>query len=214
MDLEKKVTQTERMKGSESDSEDSLHGEPKHQTTVQEGVLSSSHPQNPQSWTLLKKLYTSTASLLYTFTLFMALTAWAPAGIPIPKVFKVTHEKGVLCFSLMLLGIAVAPLYTPHIIERVGKRFIFPVCTVLMSAFLLGAAYSPQFNGMVACRFLAGLVAGPIVVANEGIFADLWNPRYTTVWYSFLTCGEFIGASMGKCTFRFTSNSTPLAVYD
>ena len=166
----------------------------------QTGLLSPTHPSNPRSWPLLKKLYVSSAALLYTGTLFFALTCWGAATAKIPEtLFHVSHLKGTMPFSVFLLGIAAAPMFTPHLSERFGRQYLYPASTVLMSIFLIATAYAPNFNGIIAFRFIAGLFGGPIMVLVEGTFADLWSPRHTITWYPILACGEYLGSSIGMC---------------
>lgn len=152
---------------------------------------------DPMKWPLWKKVYTSATAWLYTFTLLNSLTCYAAAVAPVTMMFDVDMKHAILGFSLFLFGIMFAPFYTPHVSERIGRRYIYPVCTIGMSAFLLGSAYSETFVQLAICRFFAGFLGGPIVVNIEGTFADIWDAKSTVSYYSFLAAAQYFGASLG-----------------
>ena len=174
-------------------------------------IMSPHHPDNPMAWPLLKKIYTSAASFFFTFTLLNSLTSYAAGIEPVSMAFGVSMTKATLAFCLFLFGVLFAPLYTPHVSERIGRSYIYFVCTGLMSAFLLGAGFSQNFTSFAVCRFFAGFCGGPIVVNVEGTFADIWSPRHTVTYYSFLAAAQYLGASVGmiqaaKCHIYQTAN--------
>ena len=111
--------------------------------------------------------------------------------------FKVSMTVSILGFSVYLIGIAFAPIYTPHLSERFGRRVVYfcslPVCAM----FLIGTGASQSFAALAVCRFFAGFAGGPCLVLIEGTFADIWSPAYTVTYYSFLTLASYIGAACG-----------------
>lgn len=160
-------------------------------------IMAARPVDDPMKWPVWKKVYTSGAAFLYTFTLLNSLTCYAAAVTPVTMIFQVQMQPAILGFSLFLFGIMFAPLYTPHVSERIGRRFVYTYSTVGMSAFLLGAAYSQTFTQLAICRFFAGFLGGPIVVNIEGTFADIWDAQHTVTYYSFLAAAQYLGASVG-----------------
>ena len=161
-------------------------------------ILSAEDPRSPMCWPFHQKVQTSLPAWLFTFALLNSLTSYAAGIMPISQAFGVSMLKATLGFSLFLWGVLFAPLYTPHVSERIGRTYIYFVALLGMSAFLLGAAFSQTFAQLAVCRFFAGLCGGPIVVNIEGTFADLWSGRHTVTYYSFLAAAQYLGASVGE----------------
>ena len=112
-------------------------------------------------------------------------------GIAWPSV-KPTSRK------LMILGIAFAPIVTPHLSERFGRQAIYLISLPTFSLFILGASFSRSFAALAVCRFFAGIFGGPCLVLIEGTFADVWSANTTVLYYSFLALASFTGTACGK----------------
>ena len=93
---------------------------------------------------------------------------------------------------------ATAPIHTPHLSERFGRKPIYLVSLFLFAICVLGVGFQKTFSGVLGLRFLAGMFGGPCLVLIEGTFADVWSARTTVTYYSFLTLGSYIGAAFGK----------------
>ena len=115
--------------------------------------------------------------------------------------FGVTMQVAILGFSLNLLGIAFAPIITPHLSERFGRQAVYLVSLPTFSLFILGGSFSRSFAALAVCRFFAGFFGGPCLVLIEGTFADVWSAKTTVAYYSFLALASFIGAACGKLHF-------------
>ena len=124
-------------------------------------------------------------------------------------------QVAILGFSLNLLGIAFAPIVTPHVSERYGRQAVYLISLPAFSFFILGASFAHSFAALVVCRFFAGFFGvrvidfhiseamlspkkGPCLVLIEGTFADVWSANTTVVYYSFLALASFTGAACGK----------------
>ena len=109
----------------------------------------------------------------------------------------------ILPFSMYLVGIAFAPIITPHLSERLGRSPVYFISLPIFSLFIIGAGTSKTMASLVVCRFFAGFFGGPCLVLIEGTFADVWSARTTVTYYSFLSLASYIGAATGK-------NSSPI----
>lgn len=107
-------------------------------------------------------------------------------------------QVAILGLSLYLLGIAFAPVITPHLSERLGRQFVYLLSLPLFSLFVLGASFSKSFAALAVCRFFAGFFGGPCLVLIEGTFADVWSAKITVAYYAVLASASFIGAATGK----------------
>lgn len=132
------------------------------------------------------------------FNSAFALTIYTAGLDQIIARFNISMTLAILGFSLYLVGIAFAPVYTPHLSERYGRRIVYLVSLPLSAMFLIGTGASQSFAALAVCRFLAGFVGGPCLVLIEGTFADVWSPDYTVTYYSFLTLASYIGAACGE----------------
>lgn len=128
----------------------------------------------------------------------LGITSYTAGIAGVVERFNVTMQVAILGLSLNLLGIAFAPIITPHLSERFGRQAIYLVSLPLFSLFILGASFSRSFAALAVCRFFAGLVGGPCLVLIEGTFADVWSAKITVAYYSFLALASFIGAACGK----------------
>lgn len=114
------------------------------------------------------------------------------------KEFNVSMTVATLGFSLYLLGVAFAPVLTPHLSEKFGRSPVYLVSLPLFALFTLGAGYSNSFGALAVCRFFAGFFGGPCLVLIEGTFADVWSAHLTVTYYSFLSLASYIGAGCGQ----------------
>lgn len=113
------------------------------------------------------------------------------------KEFNVSMTVAILGLSLNLLGIAFAPIITPHITERLGRSPVYLASLPLFSLFILGASRSHSYSSLAVCRFFAGFFGGPCLVLIEGTFADCWRGHTTVTYYSVLSLSSYIGAACG-----------------
>jgi len=111
--------------------------------------------------------------------------------------FNISMTLAIAPFSLYLVGVAFAPIYTPHITERFGRAPVYLVSLPICALFLLGASRAQSIGALAVLRFFAGLGGGPCLVLIEGTFADVWPARTTVTYYSGLTLASYLGAAFG-----------------
>ena len=120
------------------------------------------------------------------------------AGISeVATKFNLSTSVAILGMSLYLFGIHFAPIYTPHVAERVGRSIVYLTSLFLFALFTLGAGLSTNFGSLAVCRFFAGLSGGPCLVLIEGTFADIWSAETTNTYYSILGLASYVGAAVG-----------------
>ncbi|KAH8901102.1 MFS general substrate transporter [Thozetella sp. PMI_491] len=166
---------------------------------MESGLFPPNDPENPQLWPLYKKIYTS----LFGATAFSQ-------GIPIfeaeffpeaaqskdPKIAN-NPIQAIVAFSLYIFGIFFAPILTPHMTERLGRRPTYFAGIILNALFVLGTARARTYASIAVCRFFAGFFGGPIAVLVEGTFADLWSALFTSTYYIFIMASQYFGAAAG-----------------
>jgi MFS family permease len=124
-------------------------------------------------------------------------TTYTVAVGAIPEAFGVSQRVAVLGFTMPFFGVFFAPIYTPHLSERYGRRPIYFTSFPLFCLCVIVIGLATNVSTLLAFRFLAGLFGGPCVVLIEGTFADVWSANKTVTYYSFLTLASYLGAAAG-----------------
>lgn len=91
------------------------------------------------------------------------LTSYTAGLIEVQQRYNVSRTVSILGYSIFLFGVFFAPIHTPHLSERFGRRPIYYAGFLFFCLFELGAGLSKTFAGVAILRFLAGLSGGPIV---------------------------------------------------
>ena len=139
----------------------------------------------------------------------------------VSQEFGISVTYAIAPFSLFLLGTAFAPIYTPHLSERFGRRLIYLVAAFLSATFTIGSSQARSIEALCATRFFSGFFGGPIVVLIEGTYADIWPAQKTLLYYSNLAWASYLGAAAGplvngylvqNLNWRWTQY-TPLIMY-
>ena len=187
-------------------------------------MMTMSDPDNPQNWPLHRKIYASAVAFFFAFAVYdnpctfrillrnanapfsaFGVTAYTSAITGVIAKFHVSMTVAILPMSLYLLGIAFAPVTTPHLSEAFGRSRVYLTSLPLFMLFVLGSGLANNFATLAICRFLAGFFGGPCLVLIEGTFADVWSADATNTYYSVLTLASFVGTGLGT-DFCFLSN--------
>lgn len=136
------------------------------------------------------------------------ITSYTAGITGVMKEFNVSMTVAIWGFSLNLLGIAFAPIMTPHITERLGRSPVYLISLGFFSLFILGASRSQNYASLAICRFFAGYFGGPCLVLIEGTFADCWRGHQTATYYSVLSLSSYIGAACGMAFMTLSQHSS------
>ncbi|KAL8939995.1 MAG: hypothetical protein Q9216_003047 [Gyalolechia sp. 2 TL-2023] len=166
--------------------------------------MEADDPANPQNFTLQRKVYASSVATVFAFAVAFGITSLTVGIQGVMQEFSVSMTVATLGLSLYLLGVAFAPITTPHLSEKFGRSPIYLVSLPLFALFTLGAGYSQSFGSLAVCRFFAGFFGGPCLVLIEGTFADVWSARLTVTYYSFLSLASYIGAGCAPLILGYT----------
>ncbi|KAH6870964.1 major facilitator superfamily domain-containing protein [Thelonectria olida] len=160
-------------------------------------TLSPTDPDSPMNWSFAKKLYVSAVAFTFAFVVVYGTTTYTAAITAIPDAYGVSMRTALLGFTIPFFGVAFAPIYTPHLSERYGRRPVYLASLPLFSLCVVVISVAPNISTLLAFRFLAGLFGGPCLVLIEGTFADVWSAHKTVTYYSFLTVASYWGAAFG-----------------
>ncbi|ERF74148.1 hypothetical protein EPUS_08887 [Endocarpon pusillum Z07020] len=165
--------------------------------------LPANDPDSPMNWPMVRRLYVSLVSWLFTAVVGFGLTSYTVAIPEIMVEFNISMPVVTLGFSLYIFGIFFASIHTPHWSERFGRKPVYLVSLFLCMLFTLGASRSRTWSALAATRFFAGLCGGPCLVLIEGTFADVWSVCATNTYYSFLAAAANVGAGLGPIVLGF-----------
>ena len=91
-------------------------------------------------------------------------TAYTPGISGVVMHLNVKMQVAILGLSLYLLGIAFAPMITPHLSERFGRQAVYLATLPIFCLFVVGGSFSHSFAALAVCRFFAGFFGGPSLV--------------------------------------------------
>ncbi|KAI0478659.1 MFS general substrate transporter [Xylariaceae sp. FL0804] len=173
--------------------------------------LSPMDPDSPMRWPLWKKCYTSFTAASFAFVILYGTTTYSSAVTAVVSDLGASQNVANLGFTLPFLGVFAAPVFTPHLSERYGRRPVYLASFPLFLLCVVVVGLAPNVATLLAFRFLAGLAGGPCLVLVEGTFADVWPARRTVTYYSFLTVASYYGAAFGPIIGGFVFHAKGVA---
>lgn len=167
-------------------------------------TLELTSSQNPQNWSLGKKLFASSLVWLLTFAIYIGSAIYSP-GIPgVAEQFGVSTVASTLGLTLFVLGygigtlilslflskvplcdrpshsfIALGPMIWSPLSElpTVGRSPVY-VLTLFVFVFLnFAVVYPKNFGMLLAFRFITGFIGSPALATGGASMADIWGPR-------------------------------------
>ncbi|KAK7909266.1 hypothetical protein PG985_015144 [Apiospora marii] len=154
-------------------------------------------PVLPQQWPRWKKVATSLFSLLPVVTIMYTTTSLSTAVPTVPALFATSKTLASFSFSIPFLGMTSAPLYTPYLSNRFGRKPVLLVYFLLYGAVVLGLTFAHTVGQLLLLRFLIGLLGGPCIVMAEGTLSQLWPPERRMTYYAVLAFTQYVGAAAG-----------------
>ncbi|KAK8117700.1 uncharacterized protein PG998_005981 [Apiospora kogelbergensis] len=166
-------------------------------TNCEYGNKTNVTPILPRQWPLWKKITTSMFSLFPVLTIMYTTTSLSTAVPTLPALFATSKSLASLSFSMPFLGMTSAPLYTPYLSERFGRKPVLLVYFLLYGTVVLGLTFARTMGQLLLLRFLIGLLGGPCIVMAEGTLSQLWPPARRMTYYAVLAFAQYIGAATG-----------------
>lgn len=175
-----------------------------------------SDPANALNWSFRKKAYHSFVAALMCLARSarcpkngmrpstdsvvhstFASSVYAPAVQNVQKHFHVSSTAALLPLSVYIYGLAFGPLIGAPISETHGRRYVYLISMPLFLAFTAGSAAAPNFEALLICRFLSGVLGSPPLAVGAGTNLDMWpsiNRAQMVTFYSYM---PFLGPAIG-----------------
>jgi multidrug resistance protein len=129
---------------------------------------------NPQRWSLQKKVYHTIIPTSIAFLCPFGSSVYTPARNEIMAQFGVSKEVSLLPFCLYLLGLSFGPVIAAPTSETFGRKAVYIAGLPLFGLFTLGAGFSNNITSLTVCRFFAGLFSSPGLSIGTGTISDVW----------------------------------------
>lgn len=121
------------------------------------------------------------AILLLAFGATMSMVMGVASIIPmVPKLartFEVGLPQASLVITVFTLPGIVFTLLSGILADRFGRKVVIVPALFLFGCAGVGCAFAPNFETLLALRFLQGIGAAPLGVLNTTILADTWSER-------------------------------------
>ncbi|KAF3395955.1 Caffeine resistance protein 5 [Penicillium rolfsii] len=160
-------------------------------------------PENPQNWSLTKKLLVSSLIWLLTFAIYIGSAIYSP-GIPdAAQHFGISNVSATLGLTLFVLGYGVGPMILSPLSElpAVGRSPTYVLSLVIFVFFNFGVIYASNLGMFLAFRFLTGFFGSPALATGGASMGDIWSPRardyMIAVWGCFAISAPVLGPLVG-----------------
>ncbi|KAK0464945.1 MFS general substrate transporter [Desarmillaria tabescens] len=168
-------------------------------------TLDPDEPENPDSWSRLKKW--SITILGGILVLNATFASSAPSGIlpHLMEKYTFSEQVGVLVISLFVAGFCVGPILWGPLSEEFGRRPIFIVTFFVYMCFQIGMALSQNTASLLVFRFLGGVFAAGPLTNSGAIISDMWNDKDRGKALAIFVIAPFAGPSLGPIVSGFIS---------
>ncbi|OJK00414.1 hypothetical protein ASPACDRAFT_28651 [Aspergillus aculeatus ATCC 16872] len=160
-------------------------------------------PENPQNWSIPKKLLVSSQIWLLTFAIYIGSAIYSP-GIPsAAQHFGISSVAATLGLTLFVLGYGVGPMLLSPLSElpAVGRSPTYVLTLVVFVFFNFGVIYARNLGMFLAFRFLTGFFGSPALATGGASMGDIWSPRardyMIAVWGCFAISAPVLGPLVG-----------------
>ena len=138
------------------------------------------NPLNPRNWSKRKKWAHTLLAAAVTFTITLASSIVAPARQYLAARRDISSTVATLPFSIFVLALAFGPVISRCCNALFGRKIIYIVFVMLFAIFTLAAGLVNSVAGIIICRAIAGLLAGPALSQGGAMLAEIWAPEQRT----------------------------------
>jgi DHA1 family multidrug resistance protein-like MFS transporter len=166
---------------------------------------SEDDPDNPQNWSLKKKLSIGPLILVYTISVYIG--SMYTASIPdITSIFGVSETAAALGLALYVVGYDVGPLLFAPLSEMpsIGRNPPYIYTYIIFVGLSIATALIENFAGLLVLRFLLGFFGAPALANAGASYGDFFGseqmPYVIALWGG--------GATLSPVCYAADSNST------
>ncbi|KAK8199622.1 major facilitator superfamily domain-containing protein [Phyllosticta capitalensis] len=156
-------------------------------------------PANPQNWTFGKKSFAAFQIYIYTLAVYMGSAIYAPSEQGVMNAFGVSIQQSAMGLSLYVAAYGIGPLLWSPLSEIpfIGRNPPYLITFGIFVILLVPDALAPNFDTLMAMRFLLGFFGSPCLATGGASLQDLYSfiklPYALSVWALAATCGPALG---------------------
>jgi len=160
---------------------------------------STDDPDNPQNWSLGKKLAVTAQICAYTMAVYMGSAIYAPSEVGIMRQFGVNSQLASMGLSMYVLAYGMGPMLFSPLSEMpvIGRNPPYMITYFLFVILLVPTALAHNFAGFVVLRFLLGFFGSPCLATGGASLQDMFSiikmPYVMSTWALAATCGPALG---------------------
>ena len=164
---------------------------------------STDDADNPMNWSTSKRVFIVTLIYLYTFTVYVGSSIYAPSIGGVMTEFGVGETVASLGLALYVLGYGIGPMIFSPLSEMplIGRTPPYIATFALFVVLTLPAALTNSFGGLLAARFLLGVFGSPSLATGPATIQDMFHlikiPYLLSIWAAFATLGPALGPVVG-----------------
>ncbi|KZL74844.1 multidrug resistance protein [Colletotrichum tofieldiae] len=136
-------------------------------------------PENPQNWSLGKKVFVTFQICLLTAGVYIGSAIYTAGLTDVMQVFGVSQVSALLGLTLFVAGYGLGPMIWSPLSEipQIGRNPIYIGTLFLFILLQIPTAMSVNFSMLLAFRFISGFVGSPVLATGGATLADIWSPK-------------------------------------
>nr|POF08113.1 efflux pump fub11 [Quercus suber] len=153
--------------------------------------------EDPKQWSTVRRWYITVVAVILVVNATFASSSPSGSLESISEELHVSTEAAGLVVTLFLLGYCAGPLVFAPLSEFYGRRWIFYITFLMYFAFNFLCAFTPNFGGLLAGRFITGTCASAALSNAPGVLADIWGPVERGNAMALFSMMTFVGPALG-----------------
>ncbi|CAI7661407.1 unnamed protein product [Penicillium glandicola] len=154
-------------------------------------------PRNPMNFGPIRKWSITLLVSFVTLAVSLVSSAFSGGMNQIMEDFGASQEIVILGVSLFVLGFAIGPLIWAPLSEIFGRRHIFTISFMFLTAFNAGAVGAQNIETLIILRFLAGSFGSSPFGNGGGTIADMFPASQRGIAISLFAAAPFLGPTLG-----------------
>ena len=154
-------------------------------------------PRNPMNFPQARKWAITILVSFVTLAVSLVSSAFSGGMAQMMEEFDVVEEVVILGVSLFVLGFAIGPLIWAPLSEIFGRRHIFTISFMFLTAFNAGTAGATNIQTLIILRFLAGSFGSSPFGNAGGTIADMFPASQRGIAISLFAAAPFLGPTLG-----------------
>jgi MFS family permease len=154
---------------------------------------------NPHNWSGLKKWWITFTVALVCLCCSLGSSLYVGSVPELVVRFGISTELGISGLTFYMIGLALGPLLTGPLSEKIGRRWIYVISFPIGMLFNLGIGFAKNIRTILVLRFFVGFFCSPALAIASGTISDLWanKPEDLSFAIALFCLAPFLGPVIG-----------------